>query len=83
MFSDNTLFVGQGSASSHTTFLENLKGSDNGVHQTNKLRGLSPRVELYRPSDSSLSAKLVPTFEDREVSRSQRGGFPMAVISVF
>jgi hypothetical protein len=34
--------------------------------KTNKLRGLSPSAcELYRPSDSRLSAKLVPTFEDR------------------
>jgi hypothetical protein len=30
--------------------------------------------ELYRPSDRRLSAKLVPTFADRGVSRSQRGG---------
>jgi hypothetical protein len=39
--------------------------------------------ELYRVSDSRLSAKLVPTFADKGVSRSQRGGFPTAVISVF
>jgi hypothetical protein len=36
--------------------------------------------ELYRPSDRLLSAKLVPTFADRGVSRSQRGGSPTAVI---
>jgi hypothetical protein len=30
----------------------------------NKLCGLSPREKLYRPSDSSLSAKSVPTFAD-------------------
>jgi hypothetical protein len=30
--------------------------------------------ELYRQSDSRLSAKLVPTFADRGVSRGQRGG---------
>jgi hypothetical protein len=30
-----------------------------------------------------LSAKLIPTFTDRGVSRSHRGGSPMAVISVF
>jgi hypothetical protein len=29
--------------------------------------------KLYRKLDRSLSAKLVPTFEDRGVSRSQRG----------
>jgi hypothetical protein len=37
--------------------------------------------ELYRPSDRRLSAKLVPTFADRGVSRSQRDGPPTAVIS--
>jgi hypothetical protein len=42
-----------------------------------------PVSELYRPSDRLLSAKLVATFADRWVSRSQRGGFPTAVISVF
>jgi hypothetical protein len=36
--------------------------------------------ELYRPSVRHLSAKLVPTFTDRGVSRSQRGGSPTAVI---
>jgi hypothetical protein len=30
--------------------------------------------ELYRPSDRRLSSKLVPTFANRGVSRSQRGG---------
>jgi hypothetical protein len=30
--------------------------------------------ELYRPSDRRLSAKLVPTFADRGVSRAQRDG---------
>jgi hypothetical protein len=39
--------------------------------------------ELYRPNDRRLSAKIVPTFADRGVSRSQRGGFPTDVISVF
>jgi hypothetical protein len=39
--------------------------------------------ELYRLSDHRLSAKLVPTFADRGVSRSQRGGSPTAIISVF
>jgi hypothetical protein len=49
--------------------------------QTNK-QTLWPESarELYRPSDSCLSAKLVPTFVDREVSRCQRGGSPTAVI---
>jgi hypothetical protein len=39
--------------------------------------------DLYRPSDHRLSAKLVPTLAKRGVSRSQRGGSPTAVISVF
>jgi hypothetical protein len=43
----------------------------------------SPQAELYRPSDRRLSAKLVPTFADRGVSRGQRNGFPRPLISVF
>jgi hypothetical protein len=39
--------------------------------------------ELYRPRDRRLSVKLVPTFADGGVSRSQRGDFPTAVILVF
>jgi hypothetical protein len=31
--------------------------------------------ELYQPSDSHLSAKLVPTFADRMLSRGQRNGY--------
>jgi hypothetical protein len=42
-----------------------------------------PASELYRPSDRRLSEKLVSTFADGRVSRSQRGGSPTAVISVF
>jgi hypothetical protein len=33
-------------------------------------------MELYRPSDRRLSTKLVPTFADTGVSRSQRNGSP-------
>jgi hypothetical protein len=39
--------------------------------------------EFYRPNDRTLSEKLVPSFEDRGVSRSERGGSPTAVIQVF
>jgi hypothetical protein len=39
--------------------------------------------ELYQPSDRSVSSKLLPTFADRGVSCSQRGGSPMAVFSVW
>jgi hypothetical protein len=39
--------------------------------------------ELYRPSDHNFSAKLMPTFADRRVSRSRRDGSPTAVISIF
>jgi hypothetical protein len=38
----------------------------NNTVATNKLRGLSPRANLYRPSDRRLSAKLVPTSADIE-----------------
>jgi hypothetical protein len=38
--------------------------------------------ELYRLSDRRLSAKLVSTFADREMSRSQRNGSLKAVISL-
>jgi hypothetical protein len=41
-----------------------------------------PASELYWPSDRRLLAKLVLTFVDRRVSRSQRGGSPMVVISI-
>jgi hypothetical protein len=40
-------------------------------------------IKLYRPSDRHLLARLVPTFADRGVSRSQRGGSPTAVNLVF
>jgi hypothetical protein len=39
--------------------------------------------KLYRPSNRRLSAKLVPTFAETQVSCSQRGGSPTAVISGF
>jgi hypothetical protein len=42
---------------------------------------LESASELYRPSDRLLLAKLVLTFEDREVSRNQRIRSPKAVIS--
>jgi hypothetical protein len=35
--------------------------------------------EEHRPSDRRLSAKLVPTFEDKGMSRSQRDWSPTAV----
>jgi hypothetical protein len=42
----------------------------------NKLPWPESASELYRPGDRHLSAKLVPTFADRGLSRSQRGGSP-------
>jgi hypothetical protein len=36
--------------------------------------------ELYRPSELRLSAKLVPTFEDRRELRIQSGGTPVAIL---
>jgi hypothetical protein len=46
----------------------------------NKLRGLSPR-ENY--TDRHLSAKIVPTFADSGVSRTQRSVSPTAAFSAF
>jgi hypothetical protein len=43
---------------------------------------LQSASKLYQPSDRRLSAKLVPTFEERGVSSGQRGGSPTTVISV-
>jgi hypothetical protein len=40
-------------------------------------------IELHRPSDRCLPAELVQTFTHRGVSRSQCGGSPTALISVF
>jgi hypothetical protein len=45
--------------------------------------GAQSASELYRPSDRSLSAKLVPTLADRGVSRGQRNESPQPLISVF
>jgi hypothetical protein len=42
----------------------------------NKLSGLSPLANYTRPNDRCLSAKLMLTFVDRGVSRSQRNGSP-------
>jgi hypothetical protein len=39
--------------------------------------------DLCRPSDRRLSVKLILTFSDRGMSRGQRGGSRMAVISDF
>jgi hypothetical protein len=47
-----------------------------------KLRGLSPRMN-YTDSGRRRSAKLVPTFADRRVSRGQRNGSPRPLISAF
>jgi hypothetical protein len=48
-----------------------------------KLRGLSPRANYTDRATATLSAKLMPTFSDRGVSCSQRGGSPTAVISSY
>jgi hypothetical protein len=51
------------------------------IHKKNLL-GLSPLAN-YTDRDRRLLAKLVPTFVDRDVSRSQRGKSLTVVISVF
>ena len=48
-----------------------------------KLRGLSPRGDYTDRAAAALSAKLVPTFADRGVSRGQRNGSPRPLVSVF
>jgi hypothetical protein len=60
-----------------------FSSSPNTAHtkQTNSVSLVRKRT--ISTKRSRLSAKLVPTFADREVSRSQRGVYPTAVISVF
>ena len=54
------------------------------VHTQLKLNSVAlVRSELYRQSGRRRSAKLVPTFADRGVSRGQRNGSPRPLISVF
>jgi hypothetical protein len=48
-----------------------------------KLRDFSSSRELYRPIGRRLSATLVPTFEVRGVSHSQRSVSARLLISVF
>jgi hypothetical protein len=43
-----------------------INNNNNNSNNNNKLRDLSPQSELYRPNYRCLSAKLVPTFADRE-----------------
>jgi hypothetical protein len=54
---------------------------------TNKQKKQTPwpesASELYPPNLRRFSAKLVPTFADREASRIQYGGSTAAVISIF
>jgi hypothetical protein len=49
----------------------------------NKLRGISPQVNLYRPSDRCLSAKLVPTLVDRGCHVVSTTNPPQSLFSVF
>jgi hypothetical protein len=62
-----------------------IKGNEGRVNKTKEKRTPWPESarELYQPSDHRLSAKSVPTFADRGVSRSQRGGSPYARNLVF
>jgi hypothetical protein len=53
------------------------------IKQQKQTPWLESARELYRPSDRRLSTKLVPTFADRGVSRSQSDGSPTAVILAF
>jgi len=49
----------------------------------NELRGLSPHANYTDRAAAAGSAKLVPTFADRGVSRGQRKGSPQPLISLF
>jgi hypothetical protein len=60
-------------------FVFNLDDDDG--HDDNSV-GLV-RERIYPLSDRRWSAKFVPTFADRRVSRSQHGGSPMEVMLVF
>jgi hypothetical protein len=57
-------------------------GVDHQILKTvlNKRNSVAWDRERTIPSDRRLSAKLVPTLEDRGVLRSQRGGYHTAVI---
>ena len=51
--------------------------------QLNKSSGATALQGLGRQSSRRRSAKLVPTFADRGVSRGQRNGSPRPLISVY
>jgi hypothetical protein len=55
------------------------------LHNVHKkeLRGLSSRAKYTDRATVACRRSLVPTFVDRGVSRSQHGGFPTAIFSVF
>jgi hypothetical protein len=55
-------------------FLENSISKDLEWDTNNQIPWPDSASELYSPSDRRLSAKLVPTFADRRVQRSQSGG---------
>jgi hypothetical protein len=52
------------------------------TRNTLELRGLSPRANYTELATSACRAKLLSTFADRGVLRSQRGGSPTAEISI-
>jgi hypothetical protein len=61
----------------HSILLRTRPNNEPSIYITNKQTQLPESAsELHRPSYRRLSVKLVPTFADREVSRSQRGGSP-------
>jgi hypothetical protein len=53
---------------------KNRKEAREKIHNEGETPWRESASELYRPSDRRLSAKLVLTFTDREVSRGQHGG---------
>jgi hypothetical protein len=64
------------------TVISRCCSSNNNNNNNNNTVALV-RERTNRPSFRRLSTKLVPTFAERGVSRSQRGGSPTAVTSIF
>jgi hypothetical protein len=64
-------------------FLVNWSASSSDKNKQKQTLWPESASELYLPSDRHLLENLVPTITNNGVSRSQRGGFLMAVFSVF
>ena len=63
--------------------LKIISEKENTKINKNKSSGAKALQGLGRQSGRRRSAKLVPTFADRGVSRGQRNGYPRPLISVY